>query len=159
MILTLFIFSAVKSVPASSAVARNSSSAPCSVTERILTQAASFFSLTRYCSPVVWFVRITADVFLWSEPLPLPKRSFISVFPSPSFFFDFASTIFAALVSTPGYAIQKRLQYLFDRQREKRLNIVFVEGRRHVQVCWLNNTSAMEGQKIWDSHAKGLFTL
>src|SRR5690242_18687690 len=48
MILTLFIFSAVKSVPASSAVSKNSSRSPCSVTERIFTHDASFLSLVMY---------------------------------------------------------------------------------------------------------------
>ena len=51
MILTLFIFSAVKSVPANSAVLRNSSSAPCSVTERILTHSASFLPGVTYWFP------------------------------------------------------------------------------------------------------------
>ena len=52
MTLTLLSFSAVKSVPASSAVLRNSSSAACSVTERILTHDGSCFAVVRYCHDI-----------------------------------------------------------------------------------------------------------
>src|SRR5271170_6405958 len=96
MILTLFVFSAVKSVPANSAVDRNSSKAACSVTLRILTQAASLGLFVKYVSPLA-SVRATpavAEVFFLSAPLPLPKRSFMRALPSPTAFFDLGRTMF-----------------------------------------------------------------
>src|SRR5277367_4466961 len=96
MILTLFVFSAVKSVPANSAVDRNSSKAACSVTLRILTQAASLGLFVKYVSPLA-SVRATpavAEVFFLSAPLPLPKRSFMGALQSPALFFDWGRTIF-----------------------------------------------------------------
>ena len=84
----LFSFSAVKSVPASSAVDRNSSSAACSVTLRIFTHDASFLSFVMYVSPPGPVREIPAEAFFLSAPLPLPNRSFINELPRPTAFLD-----------------------------------------------------------------------
>jgi hypothetical protein len=59
---------------------------------RILTHEASFFSFVMYFSPVA-LVRWIAFPRRMSEPLPLPKRSFIKLLPKPTAFLDFGRTI------------------------------------------------------------------
>lgn len=49
--------------------------------------------MCRTSSPVVWSTRAMAEPLLRSLPLPLPSRSFISMLPRPTDFFDFASVI------------------------------------------------------------------
>lgn len=52
-------------------------------------------------SPVEWLILVMAEPFRLSDPLPLPKRSFIKELPSPTAFLDFGCGMLAEVgVST-----------------------------------------------------------